>query len=105
MIQERKDAAAFQGSPLTLIGPELKTGDKAPEFTAVDNALKPVTLASSRGKTRLVSVVPSIDTPVCELQTKRFNQEAAKLPASVASTRSRCSRITNRPRSARLTVF
>ena len=84
MIQERKDAAAFQGNPLTLIGPELKTGDKAPEFTVVDNALKPVTLASSRGKTRLVSVVPSIDTPVCELQTKRFNQEAAKLPASVA---------------------
>lgn len=84
MAQERKNAATFQGNPLTLIGPELKVGDKAPDFKAVDNGLKPVTLASSQGKTRLVSVVPSIDTPVCDLQTKRFNQEASKLPENVA---------------------
>jgi thiol peroxidase len=81
---ERKDAITFKGGPLTLIGKELKAGDKAPDFKVVDNGLKPVTLASTKGKTRLISVVPSIDTPVCDLQTKRFNQEAAKLPENVA---------------------
>ena len=84
MVQERKNAVTFQGGPLTLLGPELKAGDKAPDFKVVGTDLKPVTLASSQGKTRLLSVVPSIDTPVCDLQTKRFNQEASKLPANVA---------------------
>lgn len=81
---ERKGVVTFQGGSLTLVGPELKAGDKAPDFRLIDTGLKPVTLADSKGKTRLISVVPSIDTPVCDLQTKRFNQEAAKLPASVA---------------------
>lgn len=81
---ERKGAVTFQSNPLTLIGPELKVGDKAPDFKIVDTALKPVTLADSRGKIRLLSVVPSIDTPVCDLQTRRFNEEAAKLPESIA---------------------
>ena len=84
MTQERKNAVTFKGGLLTLIGPELKAGDKAPDFRLIDTGLKPVTLADSKGKTRLVSVVPSIDTPVCDLQTKRFNQEASKLPANVA---------------------
>lgn len=84
MPQERKGAATFQGNPLTLVGPELKKGDKAPDFKLTDTGLKPVALVDSKGKTRLVSVVPSIDTPVCDLQTKRFNQEASKLPANVA---------------------
>lgn len=79
MAEERTGAATFQGKPLTLIGPRLKVGDKAPDFRVVDNGLKPVTLASSKGKTRLISVVPSIDTSVCDLQTKRFNQEASRL--------------------------
>lgn len=83
MAQERKNAVTFKNNPLTLIGPELKAGDRAPDFKTVDKDLKPVTLASSKGKTRLISVVPSIDTPVCDLQTKRFNQEASKLPAGV----------------------
>ena len=83
MAQERKNAVTFQGKPLTLIGPELKAGDKAPDFKLVDTSLKPVTLADSKGKTRLISVVPSIDTPVCDLQTKRFNQEASKLSPNV----------------------
>ncbi|MDD5226899.1 MAG: thiol peroxidase [Candidatus Omnitrophica bacterium] len=83
MAQERKNAATFKGGPLTLVGTELKVGDKAPDFKLIDTGLKPVTLADSKGKTRLVSVVPSIDTPVCDLQTKRFNQEASKLPADV----------------------
>lgn len=84
MMQERKGVATFQGNPLTLVGPELKVGDPAPDFKLVDNGLKSVTLTSSKGKTRLISVVPSIDTPVCDLQTKRFNQEASNLPAHVA---------------------
>ena len=73
----------MQGNPLTLLGPGLKQGDKAPDFTVLSGDLSPVTLASSKGKTRLISVVPSLDTPVCDAQTKRFDQEAAKLPPSV----------------------
>ena len=84
MAQERKNAATFKGGPLTLIGPELKAGDKAPDFRLIGTDLKPVTLSDSKGKIRLISVVPSIDTPVCDLQTKRFNQEASRLPANVA---------------------
>jgi thiol peroxidase len=83
-ITERAGAATFKGNPLTLVGPEIKAGDKAPDFKVVDGGLNTVTLASSQGKTRIISVVPSIDTPVCDLQTKRFNQEASKLPADVA---------------------
>jgi thiol peroxidase len=84
MAQERTNVVTFKGGPLTLIGPELKVGDKAPDFKLIDTGMKPVTLADSKGKTRLLSVVPSIDTPVCDLQTKRFNQEASKLPANIA---------------------
>ena len=71
----------MRGNPLTLIGPELKVGDKAPEFSAVDTGLQPVTLASTGAAVRIFSVVPSLDTPVCDMQTKRFNEEAAKLPS------------------------
>lgn len=81
---ERKGAVTFKGNPLTLIGNEVKAGDKAPDFKALAKDLSEVTLASTKGKTRLISVVPSLDTPVCELQTKRFNEEASKLPANVA---------------------
>jgi len=84
MARERTNAATFKGGPLTLIGPELRVGDKAPDFKLTDTGLKSVILEDSKGKTRLLSVVPSIDTPVCDLQTKRFNQEASKLPAHVA---------------------
>ncbi len=69
----------LRGNPFTLIGPELKAGDAAPDFTLVDNGLKPVTLKDTSG-VRIISVVPSLDTPVCDAQTKRFNEEAAKLP-------------------------
>ena len=68
---------------MTLLGPELKTGDKAPDFLVVDNGLAPVTLASSAGKIRIISAVPSLDTPVCDTETRRFNQEAATLPENV----------------------
>jgi len=76
---ERRGATTLKGNPLTLIGPELKPGDKAPDFTLVDTALKPVTLKDTGSQVRIVSVVPSLDTPVCDAQTKRFNEEAAKL--------------------------
>jgi len=65
---------------MTLIGAELKTGDKAPDFQAVDDGLKPVNLESTGHGVRIFSVVPSLDTPVCDAQTKRFNDEAGKLP-------------------------
>jgi thiol peroxidase len=77
---ERAGATTLKGNPLTLVGPELKPGDNAPNFTLVDNALKPVTLADTGNSVRIFSVVPSLDTPVCDAQTKRFNEEAAKLP-------------------------
>ncbi|MCM3786974.1 thiol peroxidase [Domibacillus indicus] len=69
----------FKGNPMTLIGDEVKVGDKAPDFTVLANDLSPVTLADTAGKVRLISVVPSIDTGVCDAQTRRFNEEAAKL--------------------------
>jgi thioredoxin-dependent peroxiredoxin len=65
---------------MTVLGPELKTGDAAPDFHVVDNGLKPVDLASTGTGVRIFSVVPSLDTPVCDAQTKRFNEEAGKLP-------------------------
>jgi thiol peroxidase len=77
---ERTGATTLKGNPLTLIGPELKAGDAAPDFTLVDNGLKPVTLADTGHNVRIISVVPSLDTPVCDAQTKRFNEETAKLP-------------------------
>jgi len=79
MDTERKNATTLKGNPFTLIGAELKVGDKAPEFSALDGSLQPVTLASSQGKTRLLVSVPSLDTPVCDAETRRFNEEAAKL--------------------------
>ncbi|MFN0165394.1 MAG: thiol peroxidase [Bryobacteraceae bacterium] len=77
---ERPGATTLKGNPLTLIGPELKAGDTAPNFTAVDPTLTAVNLAGTGSKARIISVVPSLDTPVCDLQTKRFNEEAAKIP-------------------------
>src|SRR5271166_4696300 len=77
---ERPGATTLKGNPLTLIGPELKAGDDAPDFTLVDNGLKPVTLKETGSQVRIISVVPSLDTPVCDAQTKRFNEEAAKMP-------------------------
>jgi thioredoxin-dependent peroxiredoxin len=65
---------------MTVLGPELKAGDKAPDFHAVDDSLKPVDLAATGKGVRIFSVVPSLDTPVCDAQTKRFNEEAGKLP-------------------------
>jgi thiol peroxidase len=68
----------LNGNPLELVGPELKVGDPAPDFELVGSDLKPVTLGEG-GTVRIFSVVPSLDTPVCDAQTKRFNDELAKL--------------------------
>jgi thiol peroxidase len=84
MPQERPGAATFLGNPLTLVGPELKAGDRAPDFTVLTNDLKEFTFAGTAGKVRLISVVPSLDTPVCDAQTRRFNQEAANLGNNIA---------------------
>ena len=77
---ERPGATTLRGNPMTLIGPELKVGDTAPDFSVVDGSLKEVTLAGTGGTTRIFSVVPSRDTPVCDAQTKRFNDESVKHP-------------------------
>ena len=82
-MNERSGIITFKGNPFTLLGPELKVGDKAPDFAVVDNGLAPVSLASSAGKIRIISSVPSLDTPVCDTETRRFNQEAAGLPGDV----------------------
>lgn len=82
-MQERKGIITFKGNPMTLLGPEVKVGDKAPDFQVVDNALAPVTLADFKGKVKILSAVPSLDTPVCDAETRRFNQEAAKLPGDI----------------------
>jgi thioredoxin-dependent peroxiredoxin len=79
---ERAGATTLKGSPLTLLGPELKPGDQAPNFEAVDLNLKSATLDSTGTKVRIFSVVPSLDTPVCDAQTKRFEDAAAKLEGS-----------------------
>ncbi|MBX5437483.1 MAG: thiol peroxidase [Alicyclobacillaceae bacterium] len=79
MTVERTGAVTFAGKPVTLVGPEIKVGDKAPDFEVLANDRSVVTLADSKGKVRLVSVVPSLDTGVCDAQTRRFNEEAAKL--------------------------
>jgi thiol peroxidase len=82
-MNERSGIITFKGNPFTLLGPELKVGDKAPDFAVVDNGLAPASLASSAGKIRIISSVPSLDTPVCDTETRRFNQEAAGLPGDV----------------------
>ncbi len=69
----------LKGNPMVVVGPELHAGDKAPDFDCVDMAMKPVRLADTGHTVRIFSVVPSLDTPVCDAQTKRFNDEAAKL--------------------------
>ncbi len=82
-MSEKNGIITFKGNPMTLLGPELKVGDDAPDFAVVDNSLTPTTLASYAGKVKIISAVPSLDTPVCDTETRRFNQEAASLPGNV----------------------
>jgi thiol peroxidase len=84
IMEERNGAVTLRGNPLTLSGPEIKTGASAPDVELLDNDLKPVRLSAYRGKVVVVSSVPSLDTPVCDMETRRFNTEAAKLGDNVA---------------------
>jgi len=73
----------FKHEPITLIGTEVKIGDTAPNFTVLANDLSPVTLENSKGKVRLISVVPSLDTGTCDAQTRKFNESASELGENV----------------------
>jgi thiol peroxidase len=83
MAETRAGAVMFKGSPIGLGGPEIKPGQDAPEFTAVDNGLQPVKLSASKGKVLILSAVPSLETPVCDMETRKFNEEAGKLGGNV----------------------
>jgi thiol peroxidase len=85
MAETRKGEVTFKGSPITLVGPKLKAGDKAPDFTAVGAGLAPVSLADTGSTVRLFNVVPSLDTPVCNIQTKRFAEELKALGDKVVA--------------------
>lgn len=82
-MTERPGAITMKGSPLTLLGTERSVGDQAPEFTAVANDLTELAFSSLRGKTVILSAVPSLDTGVCATQTRRFNEETAALGEDV----------------------
>jgi thiol peroxidase len=82
-MKERTGIVATRGNPLTLVGDEVKVGDQAPDFVALANDLSPVHFSSFRGKICVLSSVPSLDTAVCDLQTRRFNQEAERLGSDV----------------------
>ncbi|MCA9973688.1 MAG: thiol peroxidase [Anaerolineales bacterium] len=83
MIVERFGDVTLKGTPQTVLGNKLQVGDKAPNFTLRANDWREVTLADSTGKVRLISVVPSLDTGICDMQTRRFNEEAANLGKDV----------------------
>lgn len=78
-MNERKRAITFEGQPLTLLGEEVRLNQTAPDATVLDNTLNPVGVSDFRGKIVILSSVPSLDTPVCDAQTRRFNVEAAAL--------------------------
>jgi thiol peroxidase len=82
-MHERTGVITFGGNPLTLVGNEVKVGDVAPDFTVFGNDLSEVRFSSYRGKICVISSVPSLDTPVCDIQTKRFNREAGALGPDV----------------------
>ena len=79
MANERQNVVKMKGNPVTLLGNEVKVGDKAPDFTALAGLGAPVGLGDLKGKVKVFNVVVSVDTPVCDVQTKRFNKEAAGL--------------------------
>jgi len=84
-MQKRNAAVTFKGTPMTLAGPQLKPGDKAPDFKVANGATTTVSLADTPAKARMFSVVPSLDTPVCSMQTKTFDRGLAELGDKVAT--------------------
>lgn len=83
-MEEHTGLATMRGKPLTLVGADVKIGQKAPDFVVIDNNLSPVSFASYHGKICIISSVISLDTPVCDIQTKKFNEEASRLGPNVA---------------------
>jgi thiol peroxidase len=79
MAETRKGEVTFRGNPVELVGPKLKPGDRAPDFICAAAGLTLVTRADTAGQARLFNVVPSLDTPVCNRQTKRFAEELKAL--------------------------
>jgi thiol peroxidase len=84
-MTKRPNAVTFKGAPQTLVGPQLKPGDKAPDFACVTAGLEVVGIGQTPAKTRLFSVVPSLDTGVCSAQTKKFDESLASLKDKVAA--------------------
>lgn len=82
-VVERNNIVTMKGNPLTLLGTDVAIGQPAPEATIIANDLSEVKISSFFGKKLIISVVPSLDTPICDLQTKRFNSEAVKLGNTV----------------------
>ena len=78
-MMERTGLVTFGGNPMTLVGPELKVGDDAPDVEVIDNDLQPVRLSTYKGKVAIVAAVASLDTGTCDVETRRFNQEVGKL--------------------------
>jgi thiol peroxidase len=85
MAETRKGEVTMKGNPVELVGPKLKPGDSAPDFKCVGAGLATITLADTAGKVRLFSVVPSLDTPVCSIQTKKFAETLGSLGDKVAA--------------------
>jgi thiol peroxidase len=83
-MEKRAGAVKFKGNPFTLAGPEVKKGEKAPDFKCANGAASTVSLADTAGKARMFSVVPSLDTPVCSIQTRKFDKEIEALGDKVA---------------------
>lgn len=84
MAIERPAAVTLRGNPFTLVGPEIKVGEKAPSFQVLGGDLSAVTLDTYKGKVKVICAVPSLDTPVCDKETQRFNAEAATLSDNIA---------------------
>jgi len=82
-MNNRKGVVTMKGNPLSLGGEEVKIGQPAPDFEVLDNDLKPIKFSSYKGKICVISSVPSLDTPVCDMETRKFNQMAAKLSSDV----------------------
>ncbi len=82
-MAEQKGLVTFKGNPLTLVGNEVKVGQRAPDFVAIDNNLSRVRFSSYLGKLCIISSVVSLDTPVCDTQTRKFNEEASRLGPNV----------------------
>ncbi|MFL2630728.1 MAG: thiol peroxidase [Thermodesulfobacteriota bacterium] len=83
MSNEREAAVTLKGNPITLVGSELKVGDKAPDFTCDQGLVPSVSLSDMGDSVKVFNVVLSVDTPVCDAQTRRFNEEAANISGNL----------------------